>query len=102
MLPTNFQINWPFGSGKKAKKKEFQEMAAMAAILDFRSKQFKPFLICKSPQCFLPSLESNGLSVQEKKRKIDFQDGCNGGQLGFLIGTILAIFALQVTLMLPT
>ena len=42
----------------------------------------------------LPSLESTGLSVQEKKRKIDFQDGCHGGHLGFPIGTILAIFDL--------
>ena len=47
----------------------------------------------------LASLESIGLSVQEKKRKIDFQDG---GHLEFPIGTILAIFDLQVTLMLPT
>ena len=48
----------------------------------------------------LPSmLESIGLSVQEKKRKIDFQ---NGGHLGFSISTILAIFDLQVTLMLPS
>ena len=38
-------------------------------------------------------------SVQEKKQIIDFQDG---GHLGFPIGTILAIFDLQVTLMLPT
>ena len=45
------------------------------------------------------SLESIGLSVQEKKLNIDFQDG---GHLGFLIRTILAIFDLQVTLMLPT
>ena len=52
-----------------------------------------------SLQCFLPSLESIGLSVQEKKRKIDFQDG---GHLGFPIGTILAIFDLQVIPMLPT
>ena len=44
----------------------------------------------------------NGLLVQEKKRKIDFQDGCHGGHLGFLIGMILAIFDLQVTLMLLT
>ena len=57
------------------------------------------FLIYKSPQCFLPSFESIGLSVQEKKRKIDFQDG---GHLGFPIGTILAISDLQVTPMLPT
>ena len=39
--------------------------------------------------------------VQEK-RKIDFQDGGPGGHLGFLIGTILAIFELQVTLMVPS
>ena len=38
----------------------------------------------------------------EKKRKIDFQDGCHGGHLGFRIGMILAIFDLQVTLMLPS
>ena len=44
-------------------------------------------------------LESTGLSVQEKKRKIDFQDGCH---LGFPIGTILAIFDLQVTLIVPS
>ena len=40
--------------------------------------------------------------VQEKKRKIDFQDGPHGGHLGFPIGTILAIFDLQVTPMLPS
>ena len=70
--------------------------------LGFPTKQFKLFKINKSPECFLPSFESNGLSVQEKKRKIDFQDGCHGGHLGFLIGMILAIFDVQVTLMLPT
>ena len=47
-------------------------------------------------------MESIGLSAQEKKRKIDFQDGDHGGHLGFLIGTILATFDLQVTPMLPT
>ena len=51
--------------------------------------------------CFLASLESVGLSVQEKQ-KIDYQDGCHGSRLGFPIGTILAIFYLQVTPMLPT
>ena len=56
----------------------------------------------KSSRCVLPSLESTGLSVQEKKRKIDFQDGDHSGHLGFSIGTILAIFDLQVTPMLPT
>ena len=38
----------------------------------------------------------------EEKQKIDFQDGCHGDHLGFPIGTILAIFDLQVSPMLPT
>ena len=42
-------------------------------------------------------MESISLLVQEKKRKIDFQDG---GHLGFPTGMILAISDLQVTLML--
>ena len=74
-------------------------MAAMAAILDIRLARFELFLIYKSPQCLLQSLESNGLSVQEKKLNTDFQDGGHGSHLGFLIRTILAIFDLQVTLM---
>ena len=76
-------------------------MAAKAAILDFRSERFYLFLINLSPWCWLPSFKSIGLLVQ-KKRKIDFQDGGQGGHLGFPIRTILAIFDLQVTLMLPT
>ena len=42
------------------------------------------------------------LSVREKKRKIDFQDGGHGGHLGFPIGMILTIFNLQVTPMPAT
>ena len=37
-----------------------------------------------------------------EEAKIDFQDGGHGGHLGFPIGTILAIFDLQVTLMVPS
>ena len=36
------------------------------------------------------------------KHKIDFQDGGHGGHLGFPIQMILAIFDLQVNLILPT
>ena len=49
---------------------------------------------------FLSSLESTGLSVQ--KFKTDFQDGDCGSHIGFLIRTNLAIFDLQMTLMLST
>ena len=55
-----------------------------------------------SPRCFLASLESIVLLVQEKKQKIDFQDGHHGGHLGFQISTTLAIFYLQITPMLPS
>ena len=61
----------------------------MAAIWDFLSHRFELFFIYKSPRCFLPSFESIGLSVQKKKGKTDFQDGYH---LGYLTGTILAIF----------
>ena len=60
------------------------------------------FFIYKSLQCFLPSFKSFGLLIQEKKRRKDYQDGSPCGHLGFLIRTILAIFYLEVTLMLPT
>ena len=69
------------------------------AILAFQTEQFYLFLIYKSRGYFLPSLESIGLSVQEKKFKIYFQ---NGSHLGFSIRKILSIFDLQVTAILPT
>ena len=72
-------------------------MAAMVAILNFQSEGFKLFLIYKSPQCFLHRFKATGLTVLEKKRKIDFQDGHHGGHLEFPIEMILAIFDLQVT-----
>ena len=78
----------PFQFRRKSSKQIFK-MATIAAIWDFLSQQFELFLIYKSPRCFLPSFESIGLSVQKKKRKIDFQDGRH---LGFPIGMILAIF----------
>ena len=37
MVTTKFQINWPFGSGEEAKN--IFRLAAMAAILDFRSER---------------------------------------------------------------
>ena len=48
------------------------------------------------------NFELIALSLQEKKFKTDFQDGCHSLNLGFPIATIWAIFYLQVTPMLPT
>ena len=49
-------------------------------------------LIYKWPQYFLQSFKSIGLSLQEMKFKIDFQDGHLGSHVGFLIKVILAFF----------
>ena len=102
MLPTKFQVNQLFCSGEVAKNRFSFQDGHVVAILDFGLEQFWLVLIYKSSRCFLPSFKSIGLLVQEKKRKIDCQDGCHGGHLGFWIGTILAIFHLQVTSMFPT
>ena len=58
--------------------------------------------IYKWPRYILPSFESTGLWVEEKNFEIDFQAGSRGIHLGLSIGIILAIFDLQVTLILAT
>ena len=64
------------------------------------------FIVCSSllKTQYLLRLRSSliGLSFLKKKLKINFQDGRHGCHLGFPIGTILAIFDIQVTPMLPT
>ena len=50
----------------------------------------------RSPD-YQTSFESIGLSVQEKKFNIDFQDGGHGGIFAFPIRMTLATFDLQVT-----
>ena len=97
MLPTKFGVNWLLGLGVEAKNR-FSRWSPWRPSWNSDRHDFSYFW-STSPWCFLASLESIGLSVQEKKQKIDFQDG---GHLGFLIGTIVATFDLQVTLMLPS
>ena len=94
MLPTKFQINWPFLSGEEGQNRFSIWPPWWPSWISYWN-DFSYF--CKSPRCFLPSLESIGLSVQKKRFK-DFQNGHHGSHLGFPIGTILAIFDLQVTL----
>ena len=84
-----YHINWPFGSGEC--KKDFQDNDH----LWFLNGTILALFIYKSPWCFLPSLESIGLSAQEKKKKIDFQDDSHGGHLGCPIRMILAILTYQ-------
>ena len=58
----------------------------MAVILDFRSERVLLFFIYKSPSQL-------AFWFRRRIKNIDFSDG---GRLGFLIGTILAIFDLQI------
>ena len=82
MLPTKFRVNRHLGLGEEAKNRFSRwPRSTILAIFDVIHVT-----------SMLPS--KFGLSVQEKKQKIDFQDGCYGSHLGFPIGTILATFDL--------
>ena len=99
MIPTKLQVSWRFGSGEEAKNK-FSRLPPWRPFWISDTNDFSFFLIYKTPRCFLPRFKSISLSVQEKKRKIDFQDGRH---LGFPIGIIIiTIFDLPVTSIFPT
>ena len=92
MLLSKFQVNWLLCSGDEAKNR-------FSRISDW--KEFSYFDL-QVTQMLPTKFQSVGVLVQEKKRKIDFQDGRHSGHLRFPIRRILAVFDLQVTLMLPT
>ena len=100
MLPAKFQVSWPFGSAEAKNRFSRWPPRQPAWISDRNDLGY--FVIYKSPQGFLPSFMSIRLSVHEKKWNIDFQDGRHGSHFGFLIGTILAIFDVQITPVLST
>ena len=58
------------------------------------------FSYFRSRGCYSVSFNSNRPKVWEEKSKIVFQDGGYGGHFGLPIGMILAIFHLQVNLLL--
>ena len=60
------------------------------------------FRTTSHPNASYQASSQMAFQFRRRSKKIDFQDGCHGGHLGFLIGMILAIFDLQDTLMLPT
>ena len=71
----------------------------MGEDLEKRHKSAKMTLYC-SPE-YQITFKSVGLSVQEKKLKMDFQDDGCGCHLEFWIRTFLAILYLQITTILP-
>ena len=76
-LPTKFWVNLHFGSGEEVKNRFSRSLLWRPSWISDRNG-FSDFDL-QITQCFLPSFESIGLSVQEKKRKIDFQEGFHGG-----------------------
>ena len=90
MLPTMFRVNWPFSSGEEAKNRFSKWLPWRPSwISDWHD--FSYFWSTSHPNV---SYGVNWPFVQEKKLNIDFQDGGHGGNLGFLIRTIFAIFDL--------
>ena len=73
----------------------------MLAILGFAIGTILAIFTFKSPQYFLYILKSIGLSFQDNKRKIDFQDFGHGGHLGFFHPNDFSYFYLQVIPILP-
>ena len=76
-------------------------MAAITAILVFRSEPSLAIFDLQVTPVRPTKFESTGLSVQEKKRKIDFQYGGHGGHR-ISDRNDFSYFGLQVTPMLPT
>ena len=100
MPPTKFGVNWLLGLGVEAKNRFSRWRPWQPSWISDQ-----PILAIFDLQVILMLPSKFGVNcpfVQEKKQKIDFQDGRHGGHLGFTIGLILAIFDLQVTLMLPS
>ena len=88
MLPTQFQVKWPFGLGGEANNIFSRWQPSWIS----NRNNFSYFFIYKSPRRFLPNYKSIGLSVQEKKGKYIF----HGRHLGFPNRNDLAIFDLLV------
>ena len=90
MFLTTFRVSWLSGSGEQAKN-WFSRWPPWRPSLISNRNEVSYFCSTSHPRCFLPSFESTGLPVQEKKQKIDFQNGRYGGHLGFPFEKKLAI-----------
>ena len=90
MLPTKFQVNWPFGSGEKAKI-DFQD-CHHGCHLGFLFRTILAIFDLQVTLMLPTKLLVNSPFGSGEKAKIDFQDGRHGSNLGFPIGTTLAFF----------
>ena len=97
MLPSKFGVNWPFGSGEEAKNRFSRWLPSWIS----NRHDFSYFWFISHPK--LPNQFGVnwlfGLGVEAKNR---FSRWLPWWPSGFPTDTILAIFDLQVTLMLPS
>ena len=83
ILPMKFRVNCPFGSGEKVQNRFSTWLLGRPSWISDQNDlaifdlQVTPLLPIK--------FRAYGLSIQVKKRKIDFQDGNCGGHLVFPI-----------------
>ena len=69
---------------------------ALTVILKHQMAKFKSLFDLQVTPMIPTMFQIKWPFVQEKKQKLDFQDGHHGSHLGFLIGMILAVFYLKV------
>ena len=103
ILPIMFQVNWLFGSGEKIQM-TFSKLRSwrpsLIPSLHYRN-DVSHFCLPVAPILTI-KFRVNQPFGSGDKFKVDFQDGCCGSHLQILIETILVIFRLQVTMILPT
>ena len=100
ILSNMFRVSWAFCSGEVPNA--FSRWRRLRPCWISDGNEFSYLRVYKSHRYFLSSYESISLSVQEKKFKINFQNGGYGGHLRFLIGIMLASFDLDGTPILTT
>ena len=83
-----YQINLPFGSGEEVQNRFPKQRPCQPAWISDRN-DFTAFYLNQPDASYQVWLIC--LSVQDKKRKINFQDGSHGNHRGFPIRMILAI-----------
>ena len=101
MPPTKFGVSWLLGLGVEAKNRFSRWRPWRPSWISDRH-DFSYFLSTSHPDASWQVWSQLVFRFRRRSKKIDFQDGHHGGHLGFPIGTILATFDLQVTLMLPS
>ena len=98
MLPTKFQVNWPFGSGEWQRNR-FSRWPPWQPSWISKWNDFSCFWSTSHADASYQVSSQLAFCFRNRSKKMYFQDR---GHLGFLIGKILAIFDLQVAPMLPT